>query len=78
VDTIEIGGSIRAIAIDRGSGALFLALNLSTTPTSNCWGGAGEGAGTFSTQVLDLELDARGRVYVADGKNYLIQVFEPR
>ncbi len=87
VDTIEVGGGVRALALDR-EGAFFLARELGGNPQVfkydasfeplASWGGTGEGTGTFSHKLLDLEVDARGRVYVADGKNYLVQVFEPR
>jgi len=87
-DTIHIGYDISAIAIDKNSGNVFLALYTgddgikirkydASFRTLAEWGGQGKGGGLFSLRVRDIEVDHRGVVYVNDGGNYLVQKFLP-
>ena len=85
-DTIHIGYDISAVAIDKNSGNVFLALYTGDDGTKIRaydasfrtlaeWGGQGKGGGLFSLRVRDIEVDHQGVVYVNDGGNYLVQKF---
>ncbi len=88
VDNVRVGNDISAIAIDPQTGEFYLAVRVGSeevnlrkyapdfTPLAQ-WGGLGQGGGTFSWRVRDIKLDAQGRVYITDGNNHLIQVFQP-